>query len=123
MLLTVAAVPLIHGAAVSDLVSLFHQYEDEILGRGQGVNPDPVEITEEAAAGEKEDYEGVTSVIWSLCLLSGRPVEVHGWADSLRLGQVSAVDVNMDNDPVIFHRGAAAWDASSFAANNVLNKK
>lgn len=52
LLLTVAAVPLIHGAAVSDLVSLFHQYEDEILGRGQGVNPDPVEISEEAAAGE-----------------------------------------------------------------------
>ena len=67
LLLTVTAVPLIHGAAVSDLVSLFHQYEDEILGRGQGVNPDPVEITEEAAAGEKEeDYEGVTSVILSL---------------------------------------------------------
>ena len=51
LLLTVAAVPLIHGAAVSDLVSLFHKYEDEILGRGQGVNPDPVEVTEEAAAG------------------------------------------------------------------------
>ena len=56
LLLTVAAVPLIHGAAVSDLVSLFHKYEDEILGRGQGVNPDPVEITEEAAAGE-EGYQ------------------------------------------------------------------
>ena len=52
LLLTVAAIPLIHGAAVSDLVNLFHQYEDEILGRGQGVNPDPVEISEEAAAGE-----------------------------------------------------------------------
>lgn len=103
LLLTVAAIPLIHGAAVSDLVNLFHQYEDEILGRGQGVNPDPVEISEEAAAG--------------------RPVEVHGWADSLSLGQVSAVDVNMDNDPVIFQRGSTVWDESSFSANNVLNKK
>lgn len=55
--------------------------------------------------------------------LLGRPVEVHGWADNLRLGQVSAVDINMDNDPVIFQRGSTVWDESSFAANNVLNKK
>ena len=72
VLLTVAAVPLIHGAAVSDLVSLFHQYEDEILGRGQGVNPDPVEITEEAAAGEKEDYEGVICYLVLVCYQGGR---------------------------------------------------
>ena len=67
LLLTVAAVPLIHGAAVSDLVSLFHKYEDEILGRGQGVNPDPVEITEEAAAGE-EGYRVNISGYLTLCI-------------------------------------------------------
>ena len=59
----------------------------------------------------------------SILFLLGRPVEVHGWADSLSLGQVSAVDVNVDNDPVIFQRGSTVWDESSFAANNVLNKK
>jgi len=103
LLTLIASIPLIHGAAVSDLVSLFHQYEDEILGRGQGVNPDQVEIEQEAD--------------------TGRPVEVHGWGDNLRLGQVSAVDVNRDNDPVIFHRANIAWDASTFTVNNVLNKK
>ena len=36
---------------------------------------------------------------------SGRPVEIHGWGDGLKLGQVSAVDVNEDDDPVILHRG------------------
>ena len=32
-------------------------------------------------------------------------MEIHGWGDGLKLGQVSAVDVNEDDDPVILHRG------------------
>ena len=39
-----------NGAAVLDLINLFHQYEDDILGRGQGVNPEPLEIDEETEA-------------------------------------------------------------------------
>ena len=53
----------------------------------------------------------------------GKPIEVHGWDDNLKVGQVSAVDVNQDNDPVIFQRGPVVWDASSFGLNNVLNIK
>ena len=52
LLLAVAVLPLIHGAAVLDLINLFHQYEDDILGRGQGVNPEPIEIDDETEAGE-----------------------------------------------------------------------
>jgi len=103
LLLAAACVPLIHSAAVLDLINLFHQYEDDILGRGQGVNPEPLEIEEETEAG--------------------KPIEVHGWDDNLKVGQVSAVDVNQDNDPVIFQRGPVVWDASSFGLNNVLNIK
>ena len=52
LLLGVAVLPLIHGAAVLDLINLFHQYEDDILGRGQGVNPEPIEIDDETEAGK-----------------------------------------------------------------------
>jgi len=50
-------------------------------------------------------------------------VEIHGWGDGLKLGQVSAVDVNEDDDPVILHRGGVVWDAKSFNLRNVLNAK
>ena len=53
-------------------------------------------------------------------VLSGKPIEVHGWDENLRLGQVSAVDVNQDNDPVIFHRGSATWGPTSFGPDNTL---
>ena len=39
------------------------------------------------------------------------------------LGQVSAVDVNLDDNPVIFHRGPVTWDGSSFGLDNVLRNK
>ena len=50
-------------------------------------------------------------------------MEVHGWDDNLNLGQVTAVDVNLDDDPVIFQRGSVVWDASSFGFDNVLREK
>jgi len=53
----------------------------------------------------------------------GHPVEVHGWDDNLKLGQVSAVDVNADDDPVVFQRGPVVWDAESFGFDNVLKKR
>ena len=64
----------------------------------------------------------ITNTITQIAFL-GKPIEVHGWGGSLKLGQVSAVDVNLDNDPVIFHRGPVIWDGASFGLNNVLNDK
>ena len=102
--LLLALLPIIHGAAVLDLINLFHQYEDDIIGRGQGVNPEPQETYEEEVA-------------------AGKPIEVHGWDDGLKLGQVTAVDVDLNDDPVIFQRGPVVWDAQSFNSENILNKK
>ena len=70
--LLLALLPIIQGAAVLDLINLFHQYEDDILGRGQGVNPEPLETYEEEVE-------------------AGKPIEVHGWDDGLKVGQVTAV--------------------------------
>ena len=58
-----------------------------------------------------------------VCDYQGKPIEVHGWGDNLKLGQVSAVDVNLDDDPVIFQRGPVTWDAKSFDRENVLQEK
>jgi len=95
--------------AVLDLVNLVHQYEDEILGRSIG-HPG---IREQALT--EDTNEQIDDI--------GRPVEVHGWDDNLKLGQVSAVDVNLDDDPVIFQRGPVVWNAKSFNKKNVLIKK
>ena len=53
----------------------------------------------------------------------GHLVEVPGWDDQLDLGQVVAVDVNLDNDPVVLHRGPVTWGALSYDWNNVLRNK
>ena len=100
----ICLVPQTNGAAVLDLIDLFHQYEDDILGRGQGVNPEP-------QPEEDQDNE------------PGKPIEVHGWDSNLKLGQVSAVDVNSNDDPVVFHRGSVVWDGSSFGLDNHLQKR
>ena len=125
LLLAAACVPLIHSAAVLDLINLFHQYEDDILGRGQGVNPEPLEIEEETEAGviRKLHINIIMDHLIDQKFHLGKPIEVHGWDGNLKVGQVSAVDVNQDNDPVIFQRGPVVWDASSFGLNNVLNTK
>jgi len=102
--LLLAIAPLIHGSAVLDLINLFHQYEDDIIGRGQGVNPEPL-----------QDYDEEVE--------AGKPIEVHGWDDALKLGQVTGVDVDLNDDPVIFHRGPAVWDGKAFDSKNILNKK
>jgi len=38
------------------------------------------------------------------------PVKVHNWAPDLQVGQISAVDINRNNQPVIFQRGPIVWD-------------
>merc|ERR1712013_383882 len=96
--------------AVMDLLNLVRRYEDEILGRRVGYpgiksNNNYLEDMEE----EKDNV--------------GKPIEVHGWGDNLKLGQVSAVDVNLDDDPVIFQRGPVTWDEKSFDRENVLQEK
>jgi peptidylamidoglycolate lyase len=91
---TVLLLAPVQGGAL-DLASLVHRYEDQVLGRqvGQG-------------AEEDQEPENIGTV--------GRPVEVHGWDSGLELGQVSAVDVNLSDDPVVFHRGPVSWDGNSF---------
>merc|ERR1711971_1134020 len=87
------------GAAL-DLAALVRQYEDQVLGR-------------QVALGEDEEAPEDPGAV-------GQPVEVHGWDSGLSLGQVSAVDVNQDGDPVVFHRGPVEWNAKSFDKNHLL---
>merc|ERR1711892_835400 len=89
-------------------VNLVHRYEDEILGRRVGLPG----IRSQNDVEEENEQKNV-----------GRPIEVHGWDDNLKLGQVSAVDVNLDDDPVIFQRGPVSWNAKSFDLKNVLREK
>merc|ERR1712241_215551 len=95
--------------AVMDLLNLVRRYEDEILGRRVGY---PGIRDTNNIEDEEEPRDNV-----------GRPIEVHGWGDNLEIGQASAVDVNLDDDPVIFHRGPVTWDSKSFDNNNVLREK
>ncbi len=37
------------------------------------------------------------------------PEYVNNWGSDLRVGQVAAVDVDNDDNPVIFHRGCHVW--------------
>lgn len=39
-----------------------------------------------------------------------RPKEIKSWpASALRVGQITAVAINPDGNPVIFHRGERVW--------------
>merc|ERR1712037_184928 len=89
----------VDGAAL-DLAALVRQYEDQVLGR-------------QVALGEDEEAPEDPGAV-------GQPVEVHGWDTGLSLGQVSAVDVNQDGDPVVFHRGPVVWNGKSFDSKNKL---
>ena len=37
------------------------------------------------------------------------PIKVNNWAPDLKVGQISAVAVNQDDQPVIFQRGPVEW--------------
>merc|ERR550519_1276788 len=106
--LLVVVVALVAGAegAALDLATLIHQYEDQVLG-DRGVRA----ITEDMDSQVEAEGE------------SGHPVEVHGFGSGLSLGQVSAVDVDENNDPVIIHRGPVTWGGKSFDNHDRLKKK
>merc|ERR1712083_469067 len=89
----------VDGAAL-DLAALVRQYEDQVLGR-------------QVALGEDEEAPEDPGAV-------GQPVEVHGWDAGVSLGQVSAVDVNRNDDPVVFHRGPVVWNGKSFDSKNKL---
>ena len=38
------------------------------------------------------------------------PIKVNNFGRQLELGQVSAISVNPNDQPVIFHRGHVVWD-------------
>merc|ERR1712241_1583882 len=101
LLLGVLVLPQQHvqGAAL-DLAALVRQYEDQVLGR-------------QVALGEDEEAPEDPGAV-------GQPVEVHGWDSGLKLGQVSAVDVDQNDDPVVFHRGPVVWNGKSFDSKNQL---
>lgn len=93
------------GAAL-DLAALIHQYEDQVLGdRGARA------VSENINSQVQDEGE------------SGHPVEVHGFGSGLKLGQVTAVDVDGNNDPVIFHRGPVTWGGNSFDNQDRLKQK
>ncbi|XP_023329830.1 peptidyl-alpha-hydroxyglycine alpha-amidating lyase 2 isoform X2 [Eurytemora carolleeae] len=90
-----------YGASVLDLAELVSEYEDEILGRAVGfTHQDP----EPQNGGEV-----------------GHPEEVHNWDTQLELGQVAGVTTDLNDDPVVFHRGPVVWDMNSFTPDNKLS--
>jgi len=95
---------LVQAAALSDIASLVQRYEDQVLGM-QGARVEE----------QDQDQEDLGTV--------GQPVEVHGWDSNLNMGQVSAVDVSLSDDPVVFHRGPVTWDGKSFDSQNRLNAR
>merc|ERR1712241_1070397 len=101
LLLGVLVLPEQHaeGAAL-DLAAFVRQYEDQVLGR-------------QVALGEDEEAPEDPGAV-------GQPVEVHGWDSGLKLGQVSAVDVDQNDDPGVFHRGPVVWNGKSFDSKNRL---
>ncbi|XP_076043885.1 peptidyl-alpha-hydroxyglycine alpha-amidating lyase 2-like isoform X2 [Oratosquilla oratoria] len=46
------------------------------------------------------------------------PREVRGWGPTVALGEVAGVSVDLDDNPVIFHRGGHIWDYGSFNATH-----
>ncbi|KAK7792478.1 hypothetical protein R5R35_013863 [Gryllus longicercus] len=49
---------------------------------------------------------------------------VPNWPDpSKQLGQVAAVDIDMNRNVVVFHRGDRVWSAQTFTYGNVYNEK
>ena len=45
------------------------------------------------------------------------PLKVNNFAADLDVGQVSAVAVNPNDQPVIFHRGHVTWNANTFGSD------
>merc|ERR1712117_467263 len=46
------------------------------------------------------------------------PVKLHNWASHLhRLGQISGVAINPNDEPVVFHRGNVEWGPHTFDKN------
>jgi len=48
------------------------------------------------------------------------PAKVNNFAANLEVGQVSAVAVNPNDQPVIFHRGHVVWDQNTFGRDYKL---
>jgi peptidylamidoglycolate lyase len=49
---------------------------------------------------------------------------VESWPDATKkLGQLSAVSVDVDGNIVVFHRGDRVWDGNTFLTNNMYNQR
>jgi len=48
------------------------------------------------------------------------PLKVNNFAAGIDVGQVSAISVNTNDQPIIFHRGHVVWDSKSFGRDYKL---
>ena len=79
---------------------LEEEVEDDALNEVDDDVPHPVKNTsEEAATIGRNDNTRYTF-----------QVKLHNWASHLhRLGQISGVAINPNDEPVVFHRGNVEW--------------
>lgn len=82
--------------SILDLKSLIDRLGDEFLSSThQGLS-----ASSEASSSASNDIP--------------HPMKVNNFAAGLDVGQVSAISVNPNDQPVIFHRGHVVWDANTF---------
>lgn len=63
----------------------------------------------------KVESEHLPRVAASALVRPPRPKEVTNWpSTNLRVGQITAVAINPDGNPVIFHRGDRIWNEDTF---------
>ena len=78
---------------------LEEEVEDDALNEVDDDVPHPVKNSKEAATIGRNDNTRHTF-----------QVKLHNWASHLhRLGQISGVAINPNDEPVVFHRGNVEW--------------
>ncbi len=96
--------------SVMDIQNLVDQLGDEILTH-QGLNAasSVIDNIHDLDKNRVEDFDDDEIP---------HPKGIHNWASMLKLGQVSGVAVNPDDEPVVFHRGSVVWDGRSVGTKN-----
>lgn len=106
------------GLSMTDLEQLVDRLGDEIIShRGLNPNPESGSGIFNMARNFQADTEDMESDFEDDI---PHPVGIHNWGSHLKLGQVSGISVNPNDEPVIFHRGSTVWDQRSFDHNERL---
>jgi peptidylamidoglycolate lyase len=84
--------------SITDLKGIFDRLGDEFLTRHS--------LKTQSAPPQDDDIP--------------HPLKVNNFAAGIDVGQISAVSVNPNDQPVIFHRGHVVWDAKSFGRDYKL---